>query len=75
MYPALKSSAFLERGVLTPEEFVAAGDELVFKCPTWSWEGGDPAKRRPHLPADKQFLVTRNARRPRASSPTPRRSF
>ena len=35
-WPQLKTSAFLARGVLTPEEFVAAGDELVFKCPTWA---------------------------------------
>eukprot|EP00986_Skeletonema_menzelii_P012573 scaffold6982_cov144-Skeletonema_menzelii.AAC.6 len=58
--PTLKSSAFLTRGVLTPEEFVKAGDELVYKCPTWTWEGGDPSKRKPHLPPDKQFLMTRN---------------
>jgi ubiquitin-like-conjugating enzyme ATG3 len=57
--PTLKSSAFLSRGVLTPEEYVAAGDELVYKCPTWTWESGDPTKRKKHLPADKQFLMTR----------------
>ncbi|KAG7670497.1 hypothetical protein KSW81_003060 [Nannochloris sp. 'desiccata'] len=32
---------FKEKGVLTPEEFVLAGDYLVQTCPTWSWEGGD----------------------------------
>jgi ubiquitin-like-conjugating enzyme ATG3 len=58
--PTLKSSAFLSRGVLTPEEFVTAGDELVYKCPTWTWESGDPSKRKRHLPADKQFLMTRS---------------
>jgi len=58
--PTLKSSAFLSKGVLTPEEFIAAGDELVFKCPTWSWEAGDPSKRKKHLPKDKQYLITRN---------------
>ena len=58
--PTLKSTAFLSRGVLTPEEFVAAGDELVFKCPTWTWEAGDPSKRKKHLPKDKQYLITRN---------------
>jgi ubiquitin-like-conjugating enzyme ATG3 len=58
--PTLKSSAFLTRGVLTPEEFVKAGDELVYKCPTWTWEGGDPSKRKAHLPPDKQFVMTRN---------------
>ena len=59
-YPTLKNSAFLEKGVLTPEEFVRAGDELVFKCPTWQWEGGDPKRAKSHLPPDKQFLITRN---------------
>lgn len=23
--------------MITPEEFVAAGDYLVYHCPTWSW--------------------------------------
>jgi ubiquitin-like-conjugating enzyme ATG3 len=58
-YPTLKKSAFLEKGVLTPEEFVVAGDELVFRCPTWSWETGDRSKIKAYLPADKQYLVTR----------------
>lgn len=58
--PTLKQSAFLEKGVLTPEEFVLAGDELVYKCPTWAWEAGQESKRKSYLPADKQYLVTRN---------------
>ncbi|XP_024383490.1 autophagy-related protein 3 isoform X2 [Physcomitrium patens] len=53
-------SAFKEKGVLTPDEFILAGDNLVSKCPTWSWEMGDPNKRKPYLPAEKQFLITRN---------------
>jgi len=53
-------SAFAETGVITPEEFVAAGDQLVLRCPTWSWQAGDPAKARPFLPPDKQYLITRN---------------
>jgi len=60
MYPTRTTSAFLEKGVLTPEEYVLAGDELVFKCPTWQWESGDPKKRKSYLPDDKQYLVTRN---------------
>ena len=24
-------------GMLTPEEFIVAGDQLVHACPTWSW--------------------------------------
>ncbi|KNC50044.1 uncharacterized protein AMSG_05805 [Thecamonas trahens ATCC 50062] len=56
--PTLKETRFQEKGVLTPEEFVAAGDMLVYKCPTWSWESGSTV--RAFLPEDKQFLITRN---------------
>ncbi|CAL5404824.1 unnamed protein product [Camellia sinensis] len=31
-------SAFKEKGVLSITEFVLAGDNLVSKCPTWSWK-------------------------------------
>ncbi|KAH9647810.1 Autophagy-related protein 3 [Citrus sinensis] len=55
-------SAFKEKGVLSVSEFVLAGDNLVSKCPTWSWESGEPSKRKSYLPADKQFLITRNAK-------------
>jgi ubiquitin-like-conjugating enzyme ATG3 len=58
--PQLTTSAFLEKGVLTPEEFVRAGDELVYRCPTWAWEAGEPSQRKSYLPADKQYLITRN---------------
>eukprot|EP01087_Luapelamoeba_hula_P023248 TRINITY_DN850_c0_g1_i1.p1 TRINITY_DN850_c0_g1~~TRINITY_DN850_c0_g1_i1.p1 ORF type:complete len:341 (+),score=43.71 TRINITY_DN850_c0_g1_i1:106-1023(+) len=56
----LAVSKFLEEGVLTPEEFVQAGDLLVYKCPTWTWEAGDASKAVPYLPKEKQFLRTRN---------------
>jgi ubiquitin-like-conjugating enzyme ATG3 len=46
--------------MLTPEEFVRAGDQLVRTCPTWEWATSDAvSKNRPYLPASKQFLVTR----------------
>mmetsp|Transcript_14183 Transcript_14183/g.20962 ORF Transcript_14183/g.20962 Transcript_14183/m.20962 type:complete len:326 (-) Transcript_14183:111-1088(-) len=57
--PVRVNSAFKEKGVLTPEEFVLAGDQLVFKCPTWSWESGKPSQQKPYLPNEKQFLVTK----------------
>lgn len=59
--PVLKQSKFKQTGVLTPEEFVIAGDHLVHQCPTWSWsQASDPSLRKPYLPADKQYLVTKS---------------
>jgi ubiquitin-like-conjugating enzyme ATG3 len=57
--PTLKQSAFLSKGILTPVEFVRAGDELVYRCPTWSWCAGGIGPKS-YLPPDKQFLITRN---------------
>uniref|UniRef100_A0A8C2V2M1 Ubiquitin-like-conjugating enzyme ATG3 n=1 Tax=Chinchilla lanigera TaxID=34839 RepID=A0A8C2V2M1_CHILA len=45
--PGLKESKFKETGVITPEEFVAAGDHLELKV-------------KAYLPTGKQFLITRN---------------
>lgn len=46
--------------MITPEEFVRAGDHLVYHCPTWSWAAGEQGRRKAYLPPDKQFLVTKN---------------
>ncbi|RGP65478.1 autophagy 3 [Fusarium sporotrichioides] len=59
--PVSHKSTFRQTGQITPEEFVAAGDYLVYKFPTWSWGDADsPERRVSHLPPGKQFLVTRN---------------
>ena len=59
--PVSNVSTFRKTGEITPEEFVAAGDYLVFKFPTWSWADADPqSKRVSYLPQGKQFLVTRD---------------
>jgi len=60
--PTLTESQFIQEGVLTPEEFVAAGDLLVFKCKTWEWASGEPGRAVPYLPPNKQYLVTKNVR-------------
>ncbi len=57
--PVLTESAFTDRGMLTPEEFVRAGDQLVRTCPSWQWESGEKSKIKPYLPLDKQFLSTK----------------
>lgn len=56
----LKESKFYTEGILTPEEFVSAGDFLVQKCPTWKWCGGTSSNTKlvDYLPENKQYLVT-----------------
>jgi ubiquitin-like-conjugating enzyme ATG3 len=56
--PTLKESTFLQTGMLTPEEFVRAGDHLVRTSPSWKWESGDKAYIKTYLPENKQYLVT-----------------
>lgn len=58
--PILRDSKFKENGVLTPEEFVVAGDALVHHCPTWEWMSCDKSRQKDYLPVDKQYLVTKN---------------
>lgn len=59
--PASHTSTFRKTGEITPEEFIAAGDYLVYKFPTWSWSDAEtPAQRVSQLPAGKQYLVTRH---------------
>lgn len=48
--------------MLTPDEFVRAGDYLVYHCPTWSWASGEAGRKKAYLPSDKQFLITKNGK-------------
>ncbi|KAK9460044.1 autophagocytosis associated protein [Lipomyces oligophaga] len=58
--PVSHISNFKQTGEITPEEFVLAGDYLVYKFPTWAWSSAAPSKQRDFLPPDKQFLVTKH---------------
>lgn len=60
LQPISADSKFVEKGTLTPEEFMQAGEQLTFKFPTWQWESGDPSRRMSFLDDDKQYLITRN---------------
>lgn len=60
LLPVLKESQFDQKGMLTPAEFVRAGDNLVQSCKTWEWASGPAEHRKDYLPAEKQFLITRN---------------
>ncbi|KAI4839298.1 autophagy-related protein 3 [Plasmodium brasilianum] len=59
--PISNSSSFVKNGTLTPEEFVDAGDFLVYKFKTWEWQEADINRTVPYLPEKKQFLITKNA--------------
>ena len=58
--PLNHTSNFRATGQITPEEFQAAGDFLVYKFPSWSWaDAATPDKRVAYFPAGKQYLITR----------------
>lgn len=59
--PVLTTSQFYEKGQITPDEFVSAGDYLVRLSPTWSWARGDNLRSKSYLPPDKQFLLLKSA--------------
>ena len=59
-YPASHNTNFREEGKITPDEFITAGDYLVYKFPSWSWSAASsPSRKVSYLPENKQFLVTR----------------
>ena len=61
--PQLTESKFKSSGLLTPDEFVIAGDYLIDICPSWQWvgsKGHDQFTIREYLPVEKQFLIAKN---------------
>lgn len=53
-----KDSKFYEKGTLTPQEFVEAGDKLVLVNPMWEWKGAVSSKyENKNLPPEKQMLT------------------
>ncbi|KAI5966654.1 ATG3 [Candida theae] len=58
--PINHNSNFLTTGEISPEEFVKAGDYLVYKFPTWQWGTCPKNLQKSFLPADKQVLVTKH---------------
>ena len=60
--PTLKESNFSKTGMLTPDEFVKAGDYLVKNYSNWTWYKlkGNNKKNVNYLPEDKQMLVNNN---------------
>lgn len=58
--PLSHTSTFRATGQITPEEFIAAGDFLVYKFPSWSWaDAATPDRRVSYFPPGKQYLITR----------------
>ncbi|ODQ44905.1 hypothetical protein PICMEDRAFT_26723, partial [Pichia membranifaciens NRRL Y-2026] len=58
--PITHKSTFATTGEITPDEFVEAGNYLVYRFPTWQWSPAEASKAKDFLPAEKQFLVTRH---------------
>lgn len=58
--PINNESNFRKTGEISPEEFVKAGDYLVYKFPTWKWGTCPKNLQKKFLPPEKQFLVTRH---------------
>ena len=55
--PISTASTLSETGMLTPEEWVAAGNGLVSRNPLFQWKAAATSMSVAHLPPDKQYLV------------------
>lgn len=51
--PPVKSQ-FYEKGILTPQEFIEAGDKLIHINPMWKWgKASKPSRKNTYLPEEK----------------------
>lgn len=57
--PVLSDNDFTKTGMLTPSEFVSAGDYLVKKFHKWQW-ATKTSQSFSYLPKDKQFLILKD---------------
>ena len=55
--PTLKDNNFSKTGMLTPDEFVEAGNYLVKNYSCWKWYTNLTNKKMNFLPNDKQMLI------------------
>ncbi|EGV66160.1 E2-like enzyme [Yamadazyma tenuis] len=58
--PINNTSNFTTTGEISPDEFVIAGDYLVYKFPTWEWSSAPSKLQKSYLPPDKQYLITKH---------------
>ena len=57
--PVMTNNNFVKTGMLTPDEFVEAGDYLVKNFTNWKWSKISKNKSLSFLPPDKQMLKMR----------------
>ena len=46
--------------MLTPEEFVIAGNNLTYKFPIWKWAETSEKNEVNYLPHNKQMIIMKN---------------
>jgi len=58
--PTLKNNNFKLTGMLTPDQFVKAGDHLVYMFPLWKWANTNKKDEVSFMPHNKQMIVMKN---------------
>lgn len=59
--PISYTSTYVINGQITPTEFLYAGDDLKYRCPSWWWKPSPTESNiMNYLPSKKQYLHTQN---------------